>query len=401
MLGFFQSSRPRTLWAEAYLGLLPRAWMNWAEVHRVPRGFFTVPGPEPLRHLWQGVRIALVKQDLYPDLYCCPPALTPAETIRTSLRRTGPMGFLMDLGASFFMVHEEWSAPECRAWEESIGSNPQTREADLKLARAAVHEVPLEANHGHSRPPFRMATSASDVDWEVFDMVVSMDIAIPRILMGRFPKTLWVYFPADPGTPTAKRALRWPPDGFDVALTHTHRRFPARPFLGRNTVECPYSFQSSFSWDQVWPASGNRRGVMVEHQTFGLLTPAEIKLLEAFGPVRHPSGSVDEVADSLRSSKYYLRLQGGPLSGNGQVEAVMAGCLALGNPETFVQRSLFTPSTVVRSLSTALEKIRFWEQHANHYESTRAEQLAIAEFVCFRRPAWQLWNFLKRKKAYL
>lgn len=342
--------------------------------------------------------MALVKQDLYQDLYCCPSALTPAETIRSSLRRTGPMGFLVDLAATFFMVHEEKTESECRVWEESIGSNPESREADLKLARASARKVPFGGSRGHPLAPSRMAASASDIDWGVFDMVISMDISIPKKIMRRFPKTLWAYFPADPGTPTAKRARLCPPDGFDVALTHTHRRFPVRPFLGRNTVECPYSFQSSFSWDRVWPAPAARQGVMVEHQTYDLLTPSEIRLLEAFGPVRRPCGSVDEVAAFLRSSKYYLRLQGGPLTGNGQVEAVMAGCLALGNPETFVQRSLFTPSTMAKSLSTALEKIRGGEQQANHYEAARAEQLAMAEFVCFRRPAWQLWNLLQGKK---
>jgi hypothetical protein len=137
---------------------------------------------------------------------------------------------------------------------------------------------------------------------------------------------------------------------------------------------------------------------MVEHQTFDLLKDDQRRQLEDFGPVRKPRGSVSEVASLLLASKYYLRLQGGPLSGNGQVEAVMAGCLALGNPATYVQRSLFIPPTVTPDFGEALRRIRFFESHPEDFEAAKATQLAVAEFVCFRRPAFQLLQHLERHR---
>lgn len=366
------------------LPLFPRGWLNRLETHTLPRAFGQIPSCVQIRTEWSRLRVAFVKQALYSDLYVSPPGKDVGTIVKSSLKRTGPMGLLTDLNAQFFNVRED-PAPECRAWEESVGSNPGTREEDLARAR----------EHGRSMGGIAVDT----VPWNSLDVVISLDISVPCRIRRQHPRILWVYFPADPGTPTAKAARRRPPEGFDVSLSHSHRRFAVRPGLGKKAVEFPYSFQSSFSWDLIWPSDSRRTGVMVENQTFAAMVVGERRKLEAFGPVRVPRGSVDEVAVALRSAKYYLRLQGGPLSGNGQIEAIMSGALALGDPETFVQRSLFTPATIASTLKQAIEKISRWEGSPELYRKDREEQLAVAEFVCFRRPAFHLLSMNQKKRG--
>ena len=366
------------------LPLFSRSWLNRLETHALPELFWKIPSCDQTRLEWSSIRTAFLKQSLYSDLYITSPGKDVGTVIKSSLKRTGPMGLLTDLNAQFFNVRED-PAPECRAWEESVGSNPGTREEDLARAR----------EHGR-----RMGGIAVDaVPWNSLDVVISLDICVPGRIRRQHPRILWVYFPADPGTPTAKAARRRPPEGFDVSLSHSHRRFSVRPGLVQRTVEFPYSFQSSFSWDLIWPSDSRRTGVMVENQTYAAMEAGDRRKLEAFGPVRVPRGSVDEVAVALRSAKYYLRLQGGPLSGNGQIEAIMSGALALGDPETFVQRSLFTPATIAPTLKQAMEKISRWEGSPELYRKDREEQLAVAEFVCFRRPAFQLLSMNRKKRG--
>lgn len=369
---------------EPLLPLFPRSWLNRIETHTLPQAFGKIPSCDQIRAAGCRIRTAVLKQSLYPDLYVCPPGQDHATILRSSLKRTGPMGFFTDWHAQFFNVLED-PAPECRAWEESVGSNPGTRVEDLARARE------------HGKKVGGMAVDA--VPWDSLDMVISLDLCVPHRILRHYPRILWVYFPTDPGTPTAKAARRRPPEGFDVSLSHSHRRFPVRPGLGQKTVEFPYSFQTSFSWDSIWPSDNRRTGVMVENQTFANMEAGARRKLEAFGPVRVPRGSLDEVARDLRRSKYYLRLQGGPLTGNGQIEAVMAGALAVGDPGTFVQRSLFTPATVVSDLEEALKKITRWEDAPELYRRDREEQLAVAEFVCFRRPASHLLSLEREKRG--
>ena len=375
---------------EFLLPALPRSWLNQIEITRLPASFSLTPSLAEIRRKWSGTRVALIKQALYGDLYCCVSRSPARDAVQSSLRRTGPMGFLTDLGADYWQVLED-PAPECRTWKESPGSNPAT---DLKELRNHQHKIPHKGRHGHIGSPAEMSVSVDEVPWNEYDVIISLDIAVPLRIIRQHPRIFWVYFPTDPGAPTAKRSRRVPPTGYNVSLTHTHRRFPIRPGLGSRAIECPYSFQSSFSWSQIWPEPDSRSGIMIEHQTHALLTLDQLKTLVKFGPIRKPFGSVSEVAHSLRSSKYYLRLAGGPLSGNGQIEAIMAGCLAIGNPETYVQRSLFTPSTVAPSFPHALALLEKLEAMPDLYEITRAQQLQVAEFICFRRPAHQLLSFL-------
>jgi len=237
------------------------------------------------------------------------------------------------------------------------------------------------------------------IPWGKYDVIISLDIAVPLRIMNLHPHVLWVYFPADPGTPTSKSARCTPPNGFDVALTHMHRRFSVRPGLGSRTIDCPYSFQTPFSWKSTWAQPPERAGVMVEGKTYGKLTPDQLASLTRFGPVRRPQGSVSEMAHNLLSSRYYLSLYGHPLTGNGQIEAIMAGCLSIGDPETYVQRSLYTPLTVVPDFASSLQRIEEFERSPNLREQSRQEQQAIAEYICFRRPAYQLLTFLQKKRS--
>jgi len=374
---------------------LPRSWLNWLETNTLPHSFVELPSANEIRAAYKMHKVAFVKQCVYNDLYCCPSRTRAPDAVRSSLLRTGPMGFLTDLGADFWHVVED-PAPECKTWEESPGSNPNT---DLEEFRSRQYKLPHDGKLGHLCPPADLSVEIDKVPWQEYEIIVSMDIAIPLRIIRNYPRILWVYFPADPGTPTSKSSRKTPPTGFDVTLTHMHRRFPVRPNLGSWAIECPYSFQSSFSWETVWPRSNERRGVMVEGKTYRKLTPDQLASLTRFGPVRRPQGSVSQMAHDLLSSRYYLSLYGHPLTGNGQIEAIMAGCLSIGDPETYVQRSLYTPVTVVPDFTSSLHRIEEFERNPNLREQSRQEQQAIAEYICFRRPAYQLLTFLKKKRS--
>jgi len=376
------------------LGLLPRAILDRLEVSVLPSSFDHIPSSDSLRLAWASVRCALLKQCVYNDLYCCFSRTPAAEAIRSSLLRTGPMGFLTDLRAEFWHVRED-EAMECKTWEESPGSNPA---ADLTAFRARQHHVHLQGQAGHTRSPWEMSVPVDEVPFGAYDIVISLDIAVPLQIRRRHPNILWVYCPTDPGTPTAKSARRTPPEGFDVTLTHMHRRFPVRPNLGSRSIDCPYSFQSPFSWQAVWPINPVREGVMVEGKTHGKLRPGQLAKLGRFGPVRRPKGSVSQLAKDLLSSRYYLSLYGNPLTGNGQVEAIMAGCLSVGDPRTYVQRSLFTPDTAANDFDSALLRISAFEADPVLRQQARDDQKAIAEYICFRRPSHQLLKFLHKKR---
>jgi len=68
----------------------------------------------------QPLKIALVKQDVYQDLYVCPHTEKDALRILLSSQvRVGPIALMADLGADFYIVKEE-SAPETQFYRYVI-----------------------------------------------------------------------------------------------------------------------------------------------------------------------------------------------------------------------------------------------------------------------------------------
>lgn len=377
------------------LACLPRPWLDGLETSE-----FLVPrfGPERLDswfRRFQELRVALVRQDVFQDLYCADPRLPGAELVRRSVRRTGPAGLLVDCKADYWIVRED-VAPECAVWAEKIANDPDPQPEAYRAKRNQIPAPGFTSSFGSH------AVGVDEVPWENYDLVISLDIAIPFRIVERTRRPVWAYLPGDPGVPTAKRALREPPGNYQVVLTHSFRRYPVRPGLGPRTVEFPYTFLRQETWQKVFPTGGNisRAGTMVEHQTESLLSSEERTMLTGIGPIRRPEGSIQEVAESLNRSRYYFRCGGGPIVGNGIVEAAAAGCVAVGNRREFVSRSLLCRSNLCSTRASGVERLRQLDNDPVELRQLQDLEGRLVDYFCFYRPIrhlWGLWRQMKKK----
>jgi hypothetical protein len=141
---------------------------------------------------------------------------------------------------------------------------------------------------------------------------------------------------------------------------------------------------------------------MVESHTARLLTPGEKLELGELGPIRRPDGPIQDVADNLNRSRFYFRCGGGPVIGNGIIEAIAAGCLALGNHREFVNRSLFTRSTLCDGRLPGIRTLQQFNLNQPRREKLCALQGTLADYFCFFRPVRDIlgmWTELKNKPS--
>lgn len=373
---------------------LPRSFLDRLETSE--KGIPSLPNlqNEDWFRRFQDLRIALVRQDVFGDLYCAPRGVSGPELVRQSVRRTGPAGLVVDFQADYWILRED-SAAECAVWAEKLAGAPATQVATSRSRKDRIPVPGFSTSFGHQ------AVGVDEVSWDNYDLVISVDISVPFRILARTRRPLWAYLPGDPGVPTAKASLRRPPGNYDLSLTHSFRRFPVRPGLGRWVVEFPYTFLRQKTWQRVFgsePEEG-RNGTMVEHQTESLLSVEERAELEAFGPIRRPEGSITEVAKRLNQSRYYFRCGGGPIVGNGLVEAAAAGCIALGNHREFVNRSLLCRSNLCSSRRVGIEKIRKLAGDPQHSARLQVLQGCLVDYFCFYRPTRQIWNIWRQKKG--
>lgn len=375
------------------LACLPRPWLDGLETNEllVPR--LGLERLESWFRRFQELRVAFVRQDVFQDLYCADPRLSGVELVRQSVRRTGPAGLLVDCQADYWIVQED-VAPECAVWEEKIANNPDPQPEAYRAKRNQIPAPGFASSFGTH------AVKVDEIPWEKYDLVVSLDISVPFRIVAQTRRPIWAYLPGDPGVPTAKRALRDPPGNYQLALTHSFRRYPVRPGLGPRTVEFPYTFLRRETWQKVFPTVGNisRTGTMVEHQTESLLSPKERAILTGVGPIRKPEGPIQDVAESLNCSRYYFRCGGGPIVGNGIVEAAAAGCVAVGNHREFVSRSLLCRSNLCSTRAAGVDTLRQLEDDPVRLARFQGLQGALVDYFCFYRPVRQLWEHWRQMK---
>ena len=97
---------------------LPRPFLDWAEIHAVAH---SVSESETKRCLdfWSSRKIALVKQTAYQGAYLPVTERGWVQTILTAPAHLGPMSFLADLNADYFVVRQT-PDPETYLWKEKF-----------------------------------------------------------------------------------------------------------------------------------------------------------------------------------------------------------------------------------------------------------------------------------------
>lgn len=379
------------------MSCLPRRFLDLLETSEriVPR--HEVTSMEKWVKALRELKIAFVRQDVFLDLYCANPRLAGPELVRYSVQRTGPAGLLVDLQADYWILKED-PAPECSIWMEKIANDPNPQPEVYRSQKDRPPRATFSTTFASH------AVEADEVPWEDYDLVVSIDISVPFRIISKTRRPLWAYLPGDPGVPTAKRSLREPPGNYNLSLSHGFRRYPVRPNLGPRTIEFPYTFLRQSTWKEVFPPNPReaRSGTMVESHTARLLTPGEKLELGELGPIRRPDGPIQDVADNLNRSRFYFRCGGGPVIGNGIIEAIAAGCLALGNHREFVNRSLFTRSTLCDERLPGIRTLQQFNVNQPRREKLCALQGTLADYFCFFRPVRDIlgmWTKLKNKPS--
>lgn len=333
-----------------------------------------------------GLRIAVVKQEVLPHLYCCPPGSSPVELLRSSLKHPGPLALATLFAADFYIVKLEASR-ECNLWQQKITYCGKRRSLYYDL----ITEPFLHGERGHERPQGDFALRCDDIDWTKYDIVITIDIAVPTRIVAGHQDILWCYYISERCMPAYWQSLAVSLAGYDIFL---NQRFGLkRWWQRRGEINLPYNLLYDGCFDDILgPAASERApSIFIEGQSFERLTDASLRRLEQLGEVRTTRPRTLDIVHDLRQSKYFLQLDGQRrLWGNGMIEAVAAGCLALGRVGWHKNGALFTEATHVRDLDAAIDVIGSLERDPEAYAAARSLQRQLLNHYCLARPLLDL-----------
>ncbi len=348
------------------------------------------------------MKIALLKQDVLPDLYVAGPQASPLETLHSSMMRVGPIGLLTELGADFYIIREA-DAPECRAWVEIIATPGPDRKEDFRALKdtpinqlkGQSHKVP-----GSSDTHDRYAVAFDAVDWSQYDIVISINFAIPTHHLQRFPQVLWCYMVMEANAFMDKVYF-----GYDVSLNQEARGIVGRE---RGILDFPYTFVGPETLAQLTADHEGRpsaqSGIFIDATSINerpiRSAPGFEPLQETGHPLRLHQQRISDNLRELYDAKYYVKMGGRPTRGNGVIEAISSGTLVLMSPDHLTYTQLLPKETWVESLADIRAKIEYLDQHPEEYDRLLGMQRQLLQHFVYDCPLRSLVNAYQAKKDY-
>jgi len=331
-------------------------------------------------------RVCVVKQHTTYDLFTRTGPDLPA-IVASSNWRSGPIGLWEAFDTSARIVVED-PAPECqlgkRRWSQYVQG------WDIW-------------------PAGNTADDADAVDWAQYDIVISIDVAVPTRIVRRFPSVLWCYYFIEGGPAGIDGPFRGSPFfAYNIFLNHRLAKnllSPASRSLRqmrtsrRAVLDFPYYMQSARSVRSLYPelATEPRAGFCLSHHSRGVLTEGDRAALAKIGPVRTEWHTIADIHRAeIQSSYFVVHPASMPSAGLALIEAVSAGCLVLapvrciwGFPE------LLTSGLDFQSVDELLELVHTLESDHELYQEVRVQQESRVEKWCFRNPARNLETMLR------
>jgi hypothetical protein len=359
---------------------LPRPLLDWAEIHAVAH---SASESETKRCLdfWRFRKIALVKQTAYQGAYLPGAGRSWIQAILTAPAHLGPMSFLADLNADYFVVRQT-PDPETYLWKEKFAGDPNPEIAFRRIQTWQEKQDDMGV------------VDCDQIRWDDYDLVIGLDIPIPTRIVSKSKKTIWAYYSVEAGGTLHKSSLQKPVGGYHLYLNHCFRRFRARPSNKSHVLEFPFTFQSAASWKNLAKETAggdaNRRGAIVDRASWQSHPSEKPTFMTPL------SGDAAAYIRLMSSSEFAIRTDLKTRWGNWALEAIQAGCLFLGRADSLAMPGILLPDLVVPDIASAHKKIETLLKNPLYMQSLAQTQVALAEHLAFRRPLMDLTACAKK-----
>ena len=347
-----------------------------------------------IKEVRDSLRVCLVKQTTYPDLYNTTTRASPAATIYSSTLRSGPVALFSYFDADFVIV-DVADDVECSTWKERIYHCEHSQVEPCLPVDNGPCKFDLAGN-GNA------AQRVDDVDWSIYDIVISLDIAVPRRLVERHKSVLWAYYITDDCMGSYRVSRRRSIAGYDCFL---NMKFQLQSACAAHEVSAPYQLQYFGCFSDLDPIlhvpDALRTGAVVDTPSLSVAPSSVVQQVLNLVGVNESQGDIKQRLTGLCRSKYYLGMGGGNKQGVSIPEAVSAGCLYLGSRFESKDGDLLTSDTYVDTWKDAVITLLKFELYEDLYKINLLRQRYFVDYTCFLRPMADLIIRLRQKRAAL
>ena len=346
------------------------------------------------------LKIALVKQEIYQDLYVCSyEEKNSANILFSSQGRVGPIGLMSELNADFYIVKEE-SDKETQIYKKVI---PHIAKHLYILKTQTLDKIPGQEfkQPGSKHPNGEFAQNCYQINWGQYDIVISINVSLPTKLIMKYPNTLFAYMIGEANLATKRSCF-----GYDITLNQMARGIVTNKLYG--AVDFPYTFVKGDTLKKIMYQSLQRtsrnEGVFMEINSTKerpvTKVPEHFKPLEAIGQkiILHQQ-KIENNLKSIYDSKYFVKMGGRTIRGNSVAEAISLGTLAIMNRDEVIHKELIIDECNVKTMEDVIILIQELEQNDEKYNTLLKKQQDLLTHYFFDRPLSSITNCLELKKS--
>ena len=168
-------------------------------------------------------------------------------------------------------------------------------------------------------------------------------------------------------------------------------------------IGCPYSFMGAFTIENMAYALGvglsggsPKQGIFMEINNTTerpvVSIPSEFSLIseETGHPIVVHRQNIVENIGRITKSKYFVKLLGRVIRGNGILEVVSAGTLILANKNLVMLHELVLDECHVESVDNVVAKIRWFDENPAEYAAAVEKQRLILHERFYKEPVEKL-----------
>lgn len=239
--------------------------------------------------------------------------------------RIGPAGLFDIYNADFYLVKPNLEPSSMLMKRYQL---PFLNEDDYLDIAAGIG--PWGSRSQTDRRPCDYEVDPFNVCWDQYDVVISINYAIPLGIRLKHPGVTWMCMPGEGLIP-------FDASGWDYWISHD---CPKSPLLASKVVDMPYTFLSPHALECFIANDQLRAGVYIEINSLApplrgdwlAHLPVAQRLVDmGFRVNYHPDNTKDHLA-LLGNSLYFIKLGGRPIRGNSIYEAMSAGLVCLIKP---------------------------------------------------------------------
>ncbi len=298
-------------------------------------------------------KIAFIKEACYQDLWVGDNNDSYSDLIRSSLQRTGPIGLLEIFGSDFFIVKSNNSKAGQKIRFCQLPKDYLSKD-DYKL----IEENKIKINS--SRLPIRCPNDFSHdpekINWSKYDIVISINFAVPISIRRKNPDILWVCMTGEGRFPVQSSC-------WDYFISHD---YPNSPAAELKVINMPYTFLPPKYIFDKFKTSQTKKGIYIEINSKSNKSNNKALFKKFYSlnlNVEFHSEDIEKNLKKLSSSKYFIKLRGRPVRGNSFLEAMSASSLCLLHYNDCYGKIPFHQYCYFKDEKDLIEKLKFLEKN--------------------------------------